>query len=65
MTVVFKAGRCCTFAESPMLWNRSTCLKGINLLGWKETVHDKMMWRECNVNSYIENVTLNKWEWRL
>jgi len=56
MTEVFKAGRRFTFAESLMLWTRSACLKGINLLGCEVTVHDKMMWRECNLNSYIENI---------
>jgi hypothetical protein len=43
MTGVFKAGRCCTFAESLMFWNRSACLNGINLLGFEDTVYDKMM----------------------
>ena len=55
MAEVFKAGRCCTFAESLVFCNRSACLKGINLLGCEETVHDKMMWTECSINTYIEN----------
>jgi len=56
MTEVFKAGRCCTFAESLTLWNRSACLKEINLLGYEVTVHDKMMWRGCNVKTYTGNI---------
>jgi hypothetical protein len=57
MTEVFKAGRCCTFAESLIFWNISACLKGINLLMYEETVYDKIMWRECSINSYyVENI---------